>query len=108
MSEYLMPSDAIEIVLAIIAETAMQLQSFFLGLINTGFSSVDMKSLHISVYQQKKVENINDSCAGTSIGILSKVCYFETRILQSTSLTKLSLAISTASVLSLTVSFFRH
>lgn len=51
-SEYLLPSDAIGIVLAIIADTGMSIKSFFVDFRNWGSGSVDAKRLQMPRYQQ--------------------------------------------------------
>ena len=56
-TEYLLPSDAVGIILSVIAETGLPIKSFFLDFRNQGSGRVDAKRLPMSLYQRPKFRN---------------------------------------------------
>lgn len=56
-TEYLLPSDAVGIILFVIAETGLPIKSFFLDFRNRGSGSVDAKRLQMSLCQRPTFRN---------------------------------------------------
>ena len=93
-SEYLLPSDAVSIILSVIAETGMPIKSFFVDFRSLGSGSVDAKRVQMSLCQRPTFRNAWKSVEELRLELSLTPDTFDwakNLVLQTTSLKKLSL-----------------
>ncbi|KAK0508665.1 hypothetical protein JMJ35_008941 [Cladonia borealis] len=92
--EFLLPSDAVSIILSVIADTGLPIKSFFVDFRNWGAGSVDAKRVQMSLCQRPTFRNAWKSVEELRLELLLTPETFDWAkdlVLQTTSLKKLSL-----------------